>query len=90
VRSHSAPISQALVTCAARSDGQRLLIGNGEAVSFERHYLAGMIGEHAQALETEIDEDLGADAAFMLEEPLPGGILIELAASVVEHARHFA
>src|SRR5690242_225514 len=49
-----------------------------------------MIGEHAQALEAEVDQNLRADSAFMLQEALPRRILIELAASVVKHASHFA
>src|SRR5579872_1046027 len=82
--------SQALVGALAGAHRQRLLIGDGQAVGFERHELARMIGEHAQGLQAEVDQNLRADAAFMLEQALASDILIELPAPVIEHARHFA
>src|SRR6266705_1789434 len=89
-REPSASTSEALMGGASRRDGQWLLIGDGQPVGFERHHLARMIGEHAQALEPEVNQNLRADAAFMLQQALPRGILIELPASVIQHAGHLA
>ena len=58
--------SEALVGAFSGRDGQWLLIGNGQAIGFERHHLARMIGEHAQALKPEVNQNLRAYAAFML------------------------
>ena len=49
-------------------DGQNWhLIGDGQAVSFQSDNFPWMIGEHAQVLEAEVDQNLRADAAFMLQ-----------------------
>ena len=41
-----------------------------------------MVGEDADVAKAEVDEDLGADAGFMLDHALAGGFAIELAARV--------
>ena len=66
------------------------LVGDGQAVAFERDDFARMVGEHAQILQSEIDQDLRADAAFVLQQALPRDVLIELAARVVQDARQRA
>jgi len=66
------------------------LVGDGDAVAFEGDDFFGMVGEHANVLEAEIDEDLGADAAFMLNHALAGGFAVELAARVNMNLRKLA
>src|SRR5882762_1731284 len=52
-----------------------------------------MIGENANVLEAEVDQDLGADATFVLHHALAGGLTVELAAlmkmNLREHAGFF-
>jgi YD repeat-containing protein len=55
------------VGLAAGGHGDGHLIGDGEAVAFERDQFARMIGEHAQLGQAEIDQNLRADAAFVLQ-----------------------
>ena len=84
-------MSEALVGgSSAGGDRQRLLICNVQPVSFERDHFARMVGEHAQTLQAQIEQNLCPDAAFMLQQALPRHVLIELAASVIEHASHLA
>ena len=61
--------------------------GDCQAIAFERHHFSRVIGEHAQALEAKIDQDLRADAAFVLYQPLPRDVLVELAARVIQNMR---
>ena len=84
-------MSEALVgaSCAGR-DGQRLLIGNRQPVGFECDDFSRMVSQHPQTLLSQIEQNLCADAAFMLQEALPRYVLIELPTSVIEHARHLA
>ena len=84
-------MSETLVgASSAGRDGQWLLIGDRQPVSFKRDYFAWMVGQHPQALQAQIEQNLRADSAFMLQEPLPRDVLIELPTSVIEHARHLA
>jgi hypothetical protein len=57
------------------------LVDDFDAEGFEGDELAGVVGEEADAVETEIGEDLGADADFVLELALPfgSGVVEELA-----------
>ena len=73
-----------------RCGSERDLVGDGQAVAFERDDFSRVIGEHAQVLEAEIDQDLRADAAFVLQEALPRDIHVELAARVIQDARQRA
>ena len=75
-------------SCGVESQGNA--VGDRQAVAFERHNLARVVGENAKMGEAEIDQDLRADAAFVLQQPLPRGVALDLAARMVEHARHFA
>ena len=55
------------------------LVGNADAVAFEGDDFLRMVGEDADVLEAEVDQDLRADAAFVLDHALAGGFAIELA-----------
>ena len=61
-------------------DAQGDLIGNADAVAFEGNDFLGVVGEHANAFEAEVNQDLCADATFVLHHALAGGLAIELAA----------
>jgi len=63
-------------------DPQRDLVGDADAVAFQGDYFFGVIGQDADVLQAEVDEDLGADAAFMLDHALASGFAIELATFV--------
>src|SRR5713226_4879438 len=69
---------------------KRDLVGDANAVAFERDDFFRVVGEHANVLEAEIDQDLGADAAFVLDHALAGGLAIELAALVKMNLRERA
>ena len=60
-------------------EAQRHLVGDADAVAFEGDNFFGMIGEDADVFEAEVDQDLRADAAFVLDHALAGGFAIELA-----------
>jgi len=47
-------------------------VGDADAVAFKGDYFFRMIGENANVLEAEVDQDLGADATF-LRAPCAGG-----------------
>ena len=74
--------SEDLVGGLWRSDAQGDLVGDGDAVALEGNHLFRMVGEDANVPETEVDQDLRADAAFVLHHALAGGLAIELAALV--------
>ena len=61
------------------AERQRDLVGDLQAVAFERDHLARMIGEHAQLREAEIDQNLRADAALMLQQALPRRVAVDFA-----------
>src|SRR5437879_6177563 len=65
-----------------RFDAQRDLVGDADAVAFEGHDFLRMIGEDANVFEAEVDQDLRADAAFVLNQALARGFAVELAALV--------
>ena len=60
-------------------DIQRHLIGDRDAVSFESDNFFGMVREHANIFQSEINEDLRADAAFVLHHALTRRFAIKLA-----------
>ena len=43
------------------------LLDNFDAVSFQANHFAGMVGEEPDGVQSEIGEDLGAEAALVLE-----------------------
>ncbi len=63
-------------------DAQGDLVGDADAVAFEGDDFFWMIGEDPNVLEAEVDQDLRADAAFVLDHALARGFAIELAALV--------
>ena len=65
----------------------RDLIGDREAVTFERDDFSRMIGEDAQILESKINQNLRADAAFMLQLTLPGDVPVKLATRMIQNMR---
>src|ERR1700746_187311 len=66
---------------------QRHLVRNLEPVSFERHHFAWMVREHANPAQPKIDQNLRADSAFVLYEPLTPGILFTALAPVIANLR---
>ena len=66
------------------------LVGDADAVAFEGDDFFRVIGEDADVLEAEINQDLRADAAFMLDHALAGGLAIELAALMKMNLRQGA
>jgi hypothetical protein len=55
------------------------LVGDADAVAFQGYYLFRVIGQDADVFQAQVDEDLGAYAAFVLDHALAGGFAIELA-----------
>src|SRR6266850_2037759 len=66
------------------------LVGDADAVAFEGDDFFRVVGEDPDVLETEINQDLRADAAFVLDHALAGGLAIELAALVKMNLRERA
>src|ERR1700746_1284455 len=73
-----------------RSDAQWDLVGDGDAVAFEGDDLFRVIGEDANVFEAEIDQDLRADAAFVLHHALARRFAVELAALMKMNLRQRA
>ena len=71
-------------------DAQGDLVGDADAVAFEGDDFFRVIGEDANVFEAEIDQDLRADATFMLDHALAGRFAIELAAFVEMNLREYA
>ena len=74
-------------------DAKGDLVGDADAVTFEGDDFFRVIGEDANVLEAEVDQDLRADAAFVLDHALARRLAVELAALVEmnlgERARFF-
>ncbi len=68
-------------------EAQGHLVGDADAVAFEGDNFFGVIGENANVLEAEVNQDLRADAAFVLDHALAGRLAIELAALVEMNLR---
>jgi hypothetical protein len=71
-------------------DAQGDLVGDADAVAFERDDFFRVIGEDANVLEAEVDEDLRADATFVLDHALTSGFAIKLSALVKMNLRERA
>ena len=63
-------------------DAEGDLVGDADAVAFQGDDFFRMVREDADVLEAEVDQDLRADAAFVLDHALAGRFAIELAALV--------
>ena len=74
----------------ARFDTQRDLVGNGDAVAFEGDDFFWVVGEDANVSKAEVDQDLRANAAFVLDHALASGLAIELAALMKMNLRQRA
>src|SRR5258708_10808510 len=74
--------SQHLMGGAGLLDAQGDLVGDADAVALEGDDFFRVIGEDANVLEAEVDQDLRADAAFVLDHALARRLAIELAALV--------
>ena len=74
--------SEDLVGGLWRSDAQGDLVGDGDAVAFQRDDFFGMVGENPNVSEAEVDQDLRAYSAFVLHHALASGLAIELASLV--------
>ena len=62
---------EALVCCGALGcDAQRDLVGDADAVAFEGDNFFRVIGENTNIFQAEVDQDLCADTAFLLDEAL--------------------
>ena len=68
-------------------EAQRDLVGDSDAVAFEGDDFFRVIGEDANVPKAEVDQDLRADAAFVLDHALARGLAIELAAPVKMNLR---
>src|SRR5882757_2362230 len=69
---------------------QRDLIGDADAVAFEGHDLLRMVCYHADIFQSQIDQNLGADAAFVLNHSLTRRLAIQLAARMKMDLRQLA
>src|SRR5258708_4148466 len=74
--------SQHLMGWAGLLDAQGHLVGDADAVALEGDDFFRVIGEDANVLEAQADQDLRADAAFVLDHALARRLAIELAALV--------
>src|SRR5713226_3069159 len=72
--------SQHLMGGAGLLDAKGDLVGDADAVAFEGDDFFRVIGEDANVLEAEVDQDLRADATFVLHHALARRFAIELAA----------
>src|SRR5260370_3231705 len=68
-------------------DAQGDLVGDADAVAFEGDDFFRVIGEDANVLEAEINQDLRADTAFVLDQALARRLTITLAALVKMNLR---
>src|SRR2546429_7373823 len=59
-------------------DAQRHLVGDADAVALEGDNFLRMIGENTNVLEAKVDQDLRANAAFVLHHALARRLAIEL------------
>ncbi len=79
------------LVCGTRLvDAKRDLVGDTDAVAFQSDNFFRVVGEDANVLEAKIDQDLRADAAFMLNHALARGLAIKLAALVEMNLREHA
>jgi hypothetical protein len=60
-----------------------------EAVAIEGYYFAGVVRQDADAAEAQVYQDLGADAAFALDQALAAQVVFLFVAGVEADARQF-
>ena len=83
-------MSEQLMGFPGLLDMQGDLVGDGDAVAFEGDNFFRVVGENANVFQTQIDQNLRADAAFVLDEALACGRTIELSAGVNMNLRENA
>ena len=66
---------------------QRNLVGDLQAVAFERHNFSRVVGQNANLAQAQVDQNLRADSAFALHQALAVQVLIDLSAIVETNAR---
>src|SRR5271154_3535523 len=81
---------QALVRRLGLVDTQWYLVRDANAVAFKGDDLFRMIGQNPNILQAQVDEDLRADAAFVLHHAQAGGFAVQLAALVKMNLRQHA
>src|SRR6476646_3407158 len=75
--------SEDLVRCSRwRFDAERDLVGDADAVALEGYDFFRVIRQDANILQAEVDQNLRADAALMLDHALAGWLAVELTAFV--------
>src|SRR5271155_1255030 len=88
---HSERWLKALVRWLRLVDTQRYLVGDTDAVAFEGDNFLRMISQNPNILQPQVDENLRADAAFVLHHAQAGGFAVQLAAlmkmDLRQHAR---
>ena len=56
------------------------LVGYADAVAFEGHHFFGVVGQDADVFQAKVDQNLSADAAFVLDHTLARWLSVELTA----------
>ena len=73
---------KALMRGLRRRKLQRNLVGDANAVAFQRDHILRVVGDHANIFEAEVNQHLRADAALVLHHALARRLAIELPARV--------
>ena len=76
-----------LMPVLGRLDRKRHLIRNLQPVAFQRHHFARVVRKHSNPPQPQIDQNLRANTAFMLHEPLPPQILFRALTRMVTNRR---
>jgi len=71
-------------------DAEGDLVRDGHAVAFQGHHFFGVVGEDANVIQAEVDQDLRADAAFVLHHALASRFAVELATLMKVNLRQSA
>ena len=68
--------SQSLMSRARLFDGKGNLIGDADSIAFESDNFLWMVGENADIPQSQVNQDLRANAAFVLDHALTGWLAI--------------
>jgi len=74
---------QSLMGSFFRSSQHGNLLGDVQAIAFQRDHFSRVIGENALILQAQIDQDLRADAAFVLQLAFSRDVLSRLVSRVI-------
>src|ERR1700682_2174852 len=72
------PYLKDLVCWPASLNPQGNLLGNSNPIAFKRYHFFRVIGEDADIFKAKVDENLRANAAFVLDHALPRGLAVQL------------